>query len=82
MPAIGVEKSEIARMMRMRTVANMTPAIVEDKCGLFGAFSFLFRLANGFNCRVIKSLTQRRYFLIQASVDQNFVTSSLRKRGS
>jgi len=43
-----VEASEIARMMRMRTVANMIPAMVEDKCGLFGAISLLFRSANGF----------------------------------
>ena len=48
MPGIEVEASEIARMMRMRTVANMIPGMAEDKCGLLGAVSSLFRLANGF----------------------------------
>ncbi len=43
MSVIEVEASEIARMMRMRTVANMIPAMVEDKYGLLGAVSFLFR---------------------------------------
>jgi hypothetical protein len=41
-PAIEVETSEIARMMRMRTVANMIPAMVEEKYGSAGAVSFLF----------------------------------------
>lgn len=30
MSAIEVEASEIARMMRMRTIANMIPGMVED----------------------------------------------------
>ena len=42
MPSFEVEASEIARMMRMRTVANMIPAMVEDKFGPMGAVSLLF----------------------------------------
>lgn len=39
----------------MRTVANMIPAMVEDKCGLSGAVS-IFSLANGYNrCEIADS---------------------------
>lgn len=71
MPAIEVEASEIARMMRMRTVANMIPAMVEDKYGPTGAVSFLFRMANGVKLLSdSESLTGVRSIRLFVSVDR------------
>ena len=39
--AIEIEASETARIMRMRTVANMIPAMVEDKSDFYGCRQLL-----------------------------------------